>query len=93
MARKINVLSVDDSRTVLAQLARILEPSDLDPEMVEDGVGEFLNVLGGNAASASTKEGQRVEVGPPDYEEQLSGDWIVDLAVGTGRAALVLSTF
>ena len=28
MARKINVLSVDDSRTVLAQLARILEHVD-----------------------------------------------------------------
>jgi CheY-specific phosphatase CheX len=77
----------------LAMAASGLQPSDLDPEMVADGVGEFLNVLGGNAVSAVTKEGHRVELGPPDYEAQLSDGWIVDLAVGTGRAALVLSTF
>ncbi len=77
----------------LAMAASGLEPSDLDPEMIADGVGEFLNVLGGNAVSAVTKEGQRVELGPPDYEAELADGWIVDLAVGTGRAALVLSTF
>lgn len=61
--------------------------------MVEDGVGELLNVLGGNAVSALTKEGHRVELAPPDYEPTLSDGWIADLAVGTGRAVLVLSTF
>jgi CheY-specific phosphatase CheX len=77
----------------LAMAASGLQPSDLDPEMVADGVGEFLNVLGGNAVSAVTKEGQRVELGPPDYDATLGDGWTVDLAVGTGRAALVLSTF
>jgi len=70
-----------------------ISPKDLDPEMVADGVGEFLNVLGGNAVSAVTKAGHRVELGPPDYEATLSDGWIVELAVGDGHAALVLSVF
>lgn len=93
--RGLEVALVSDNAfaEALAMAASGLQPSDLDPEMVADGVGEFLNVLGGNAVSAVTKEGQRVELGPPDYEAQLADGWIVELAVGTGRAALVLSTF
>jgi len=77
----------------LATAASGLSPQDLDPEMIADGVGEFLNVLAGNAASAMAKEGQHVELGPPDYDAELCDGWCVELAVGTGRAALVLSTF
>ena len=77
----------------LAMAASGLSARDLNPEMVADGVGEFLNVLAGNAASAVAKEGRRVEIGPPDYEAELCSGWSVDLAVGTGRAVLVLSTF
>lgn len=61
--------------------------------MVADGVGEFLNVLGGNAAGAVAKEGHPVELGSPDYEAELCDGWMIELAVGIGRAALVLSTF
>lgn len=77
----------------LAMEASGLSAADLDPEMIADGVGEFLNVLTGNAASAVAKEGYPVELGPPDYEAELCDGWVVDLAVGEGRAALVLSTF
>ena len=77
----------------LAMRASGLSPRDLDPEMVADGVGEFLNVLCGNAASGLAKQDHRVELGPPDYDADLCDGWIVDLAVGTGRAAVVLSTF
>lgn len=63
---------------------------DLDPELVADGLGEFLNVVAGNAAGAMTRDGHRIEIGPPDYEAELCDGWIVDLAVGEGRAALVL---
>lgn len=77
----------------LAKAASGLSEADIDPEMVADGVGEFLNVLGGNAVSAVVKAGQRVELGPPDYEATLCDGWRVDLAVGVGRASLVLSTF
>ncbi len=77
----------------LAHAASGLDPCDLDSEMVADGVGEFLNVLCGNAGSAVAKEGHPIELGPPDYEAELCDGWMVDLAVGAGRAALVLSTF
>lgn len=69
-----------------------LSASDLDPEMVADGIGEFLNVLAGNAVCKMASEGQRIELGPPDYDAELREGWIVDLAVGVGHAALVLST-
>ena len=55
----------------LAAAASGFAPEDLDPEMIADGVGEFLNVLGGNAAAALTQQGHRVELGPPDYDAEL----------------------
>jgi hypothetical protein len=93
--RGLEVALVSDEAfaEALAMEAAGLDRSDLDAELVADGVGEFLNVLCGNAASAMTREGHRVELGPPDYEAELCDGWIVELAVGTGRAALVLSTF
>ena len=94
-ARGLEVALVADAAfaEALAVAASGLLPQEMDPELVADGVGEFLNVVGGNAVSAVTKEGQRVELGPPDYEATLADGWIVDLAVGTGSAALVLSLF
>lgn len=68
-----------------------LSARDLDPEMIADGVGEFLNVVAGNAASAMTREGHCIELGPPDYEAEVCDGFTVDLAVGVGRANLVLS--
>lgn len=92
--RRLEVVLVSDLAfaEALAIAASGLSPRDLDPEMIADGVGEFLNVLGGNAAGAVTKEGHRIELGPPDYDAELCDGWTVDLAVGVGRAALVLST-
>jgi len=94
-ARGLEVALVSDIEfaEALAIQASGLLPSDLDPEMVADGVGEFLNVLCGNAASGLAKDGHRVEIGPPDYDAEICDGWVVDLAVGTGRAAVVLSTF
>lgn len=94
-SRGLEVALVSDIEfaEALAIQASGLLPSDLDPEMVADGVGEFLNVLCGNAASGFAKDGHRVEIGPPDYDAELCDGWVVDLAVGTGRAAVVLSTF
>jgi CheY-specific phosphatase CheX len=82
-----------DFAEALATAATGLPSKDLDLEMVTDGVGEFLNVLAGNASSAIAKEGLKVELGPPDYEAELCDGWLVDLAVSVGRAALVLSVF
>ena len=94
-ARGLDVALVSDFEfaEALATAASGITPQDIDPEMVADGVGEFLNVLGGNAVSAVTKAGHRVELGPPDYDATLSEGWIVELAVGAGRAALGLSVF
>jgi hypothetical protein len=94
-ARGLEVALVSDLEfaEALATASSGLAPADLDPEMVADGVGEFLNVLAGNAASAMTQEGHRIELGPPDYDAEVADGWIVDLAVDTGRASLVLSTF
>jgi len=77
----------------LAVASSGLDPRDLDQEMVADGVGEFLNVLCGNAGSLAAREGHRLELGAPDYEAELCDGWTVDLAVGVGRAAMVLSTY
>ena len=70
-----------------------LSAAEVDPEMVADGVGEFLNVLLGNVLSTLAVGGHPMELGTPDYEAELVGGWIVDLAVDTGRAALVISLF
>ncbi len=93
--RGLDVTLICDSAfaEALASAASGLTIADLDPEMVADGVGEFLNVLAGNAASAVAKEGYPVELGPPDYEAELCDGWVFELAVGEGQAALVLSTF
>jgi hypothetical protein len=94
-ARGLEVALVSDLEfaEALATAASGLSPRDLDPEMIADGVGEFLNVLVGNAASVMTKEGHSVELGSPDYDAELCDGWVVDLAVAVGRAELVLSTF
>ena len=94
-ARGLEVALVSDFEfaEALARASSGLDSSDLDPEMVADGVGEFLNVLCGNAGSVMAKDGHRVELGPPDYEAEICDGWIVDVAVGVGRASLVLSTF
>jgi hypothetical protein len=65
----------------------------LDDELVADGVGEFLNVLCGNAMSALERDGVATELGHPDYDAELSDGWIFDLATSRGRAALVLTQF
>jgi CheY-specific phosphatase CheX len=93
--RGIDVTLISDLEfgEALASAASGMAASDLDPELVADGVGEFLNVLAGNAASAMTKEGHPVEVGPPDFEALPSHGWSVEMAVGVGRAMVVLSPF
>ena len=93
--RGIDVTLISDLEfgEALASATSGLAGSELDPELVADGVGEFLNVLAGNAASAMTKEGHPTEVGPPDYEALPSHGWSVEMTVGVGRATVVLSPF
>ena len=67
--------------------------SAVDDDLVTDGVGEFLNVLCGNAMSALERDGVATDLGAPDYDAELSDGWIFDLATSHGRAALVLAQF
>lgn len=65
----------------------------LDDELMADGVGEFLNVVCGNAMSALERDGVETRLGVPDYDAELTDGWIFDMATSHGRAALVLSQF
>jgi hypothetical protein len=67
--------------------------SALDEELLVDGVGEFLNVLCGNAMSALERDGVETTLGVPDHDAELTDGWIFDLATSHGRAALVLAQF
>ena len=91
--RELNVALVSDAEFAerLALATTGFDESDLDPEMVADGVGEFLNVFLGNVVTVLSVEGHPMELGTPDHEAELVDGWIVDLAVDTGYAALVLS--
>jgi CheY-specific phosphatase CheX len=92
-ARGLEVALVADVELAeaVAQATGGLSPADLDQEMVADGVGEFLNVLVGHAASALARGGHRVEIGPPDYEAEPCHGWSVEVAASVGRMAMVLS--
>lgn len=93
--RSLEITLVGDSdfcRRVAAATAGLAE-SALDAELVTDGVGEFLNVICGNAMSALDRDGVETRLGVPDYDAELTDGWIFDLATSHGRAALVLSQF
>jgi hypothetical protein len=70
-----------------------LDADRLDDELMTDGVGEFLNVICGNAMSALERDGVETRLGVPDYCADLTDGWLFDLATTRGRAALVLSQF
>lgn len=94
-ARSLEVALVCDHAfaEALAVGATGMSPPELDPELIADGVGEFLNVLCGNAVGAVARDGHRVELGHPDYDATLGDGFEVELAVGVGRAGLALSPF
>ncbi len=93
--RGLEITLVGDRAFYLRLAARTagLEESVLDDELIADGVGEFLNVLCGNAMSALERDGVPTELGVPDYDAELSDGWIFDLGTSHGRAALVLAQF
>ena len=93
--RGLDVTLVGD-RNFCARLASGtsgIEEARIDRELLLDGVGEFLNVLAGNAISALERSGVQAELGVPDFDADLSDGWIFDLASSSGRAALILMQF
>jgi len=70
-----------------------LVESALDDDLILDAVGEFLNILAGNAVAVLERGGVSAQIGVPDCNASLDDGWIFDLAASRGRAALVLSPF
>jgi CheY-specific phosphatase CheX len=77
------------SRQVAAK-ASGLDPESLDMEMLLDGVGEFLNVLAGNAMAIAEQNGIAMELKPPQTEVDFESGFLFELAVNIGNAALFL---
>jgi len=58
--------------------------------MLLDGVGEFLNVLTGNAMALAEQNGIALELEPPRTEIDFESGFLFELAVNVGNAALFL---
>jgi len=76
----------------LAAKASGLDPESLDMEMLLDGVGEFLNVLAGNAMAMAERNGITTELEPPQTEVCFESGFLFELAVNIGNAALFLKS-
>ncbi len=69
------------------------DPADLDDELVIDGVGEFLNVLAGNAVAVLEREGFEAELEPPRPVELPIDGHRFQLVATSGQADLILTQF
>jgi len=70
-----------------------LEAARRNPALLADGVGEFLNVLAGNAMGLLERKKVFTELEPPHCNPQLDSGYLFDLAVSVGEAALFLKPF
>lgn len=59
-------------------------------ELVEDALGEFLNVVAGNAIALLERKGAQCELDPPRLGRPPEGGHCFDLVTSAGRGALVL---
>ena len=76
----------------LASRVSGLEASRLSSDLIYDGIGEFLNVVGGNAVAMLEREGIMVELGPPVRDSGLEAGTGFELVIGDGCAALILES-
>jgi hypothetical protein len=67
-----------------------LEAARQNPVLLADGVGEFLNVLAGNAMGLLERKKINTELEPPHCDPELDSGSLFDLAVSVGEAALYL---
>ena len=86
----ICLLGDEEFSRQLAAKASGLDPEGLDMEMLLDGVGEFLNVLAGNAMAIAERNGIAMELGPPQSAIDFESGFLFELAVSIGNAALFL---
>jgi hypothetical protein len=61
-----------------------------DHTLLADGVGEFLNVLAGNAMGLLERKRITTELEPPVARPKLESGYLFELAVSVGKAALLL---
>jgi hypothetical protein len=66
------------------------EAARQNPVLLADGVGEFLNVLAGNAMGILERKKINTELEPPHSDPELDSGYLFDLAVSVGNAALYL---
>ena len=67
-----------------------IEAARQNPVLLADGVGEFLNVLAGNAMGLLERKRIITELEPPHCDPKLDSGYLFDLAVSVGEAALYL---
>jgi len=67
-----------------------LEAARQNVALLTDGVGEFLNVLAGNAMGVLERKQITTELAPPQCDPELDSGYLFDLAVSVGKAALYL---
>ena len=67
-----------------------LEAARQNVALLADGVGEFLNVLAGNAMGVLERKQITTELAPPQCDPELDSGYLFDLAVSVGKAALYL---
>jgi hypothetical protein len=67
-----------------------LEAARQNPVLLADGVGEFLNVLVGNAMGILERKKIATELEPPHCDPELDSGYLFELAVSVGNAALFL---
>jgi CheY-specific phosphatase CheX len=67
-----------------------LEAARQNPVVLADGVGEFLNVLAGNAMGILERKKITTELEPPHCDPKLDSGYLFDLAVSVGEATLFL---
>jgi len=67
-----------------------IEAARRNPVLLADGVGEFLNVLAGNAMGILERKKIITELEPPHSDPALDAGYLFELAVNVGKAALFL---
>lgn len=87
---QICLLGDEEFSRQLAGAAAGIDVSDADLGLLADGVGEFLNVLAGNAMSLLEQKGISTELEPPCDEIDFDAGYLFELAVNVGNAALFL---
>jgi CheY-specific phosphatase CheX len=75
----------------LASATAGLDPENCDEELVEDGLGEFLHVVAGNALTVVASEGVRSHLSPPDLGAWPAKGYAFEIIATQGHGILVMA--